>query len=379
MLYSYIKESFNQITIKIDESYWTEEKSAYYGESKTIYKKNKVDTIVIKQENTDNRLSLSDYNFNYLRYFQNYFRNAKTTFQIIKKEKEIFSPYKTTNKKEEYIEIIKIEDNRNGFLVKADYSFEPDKINYKKLQEDFLRVKDRDKRSKKIVSGEYDLFFRKKAAGILIHEIIGHLLEADISLKSDTPFKKDKLNKKVLPEHITIYDDILPTDTIDDEGIKMEPVILIDRGVLKNFISDYNYYLAGFGSSGRGKRENFRVPPLPRQNIISLTEGNKTEDEIISEIQNGILIDDINSGELNYSTLETTMFVKESFLIKNGKKSHPLKSFSIKMGVSDIIAKIGNISDTVYIGGWEGGCRKNGQLIRNGYKIPSFVISKIKF
>jgi predicted Zn-dependent protease len=379
MIFSYIKEHYNQLNLKIDNKSWIEEKNSGYGEAKTIYKKKKADTLVLKEKKEKKDIVLSNYNFENLRHLQNYFPNAIIDFHIQNNEREIFSPYKKTHKKKEYIETIKIEDRKNNILTKMGYTFIPDKIDYKQLKEDFLRVLDRNKRAIDIISGEYELFFRKRAAGILIHELIGHLLEADISLQANTPFKKENINKRILPEYITIYDDILPSDSIDDEGIIMESITLIKNGVLKNFISDYTHYLAGFNSNGRGRKENYKSPILPRQNIISLKHGIKDEDEIIKGINTGILIDDINSGELNYDTLEITLYIKESFYISKGDKSTPIKPFSIKMSVFDIIQKLTEISNKIYIGGWEGFCHKKGQLIRNGYKIPSYVISNIKF
>ncbi len=379
MIFSYIKEHYNQLSIIIDNRSWIEEKNSGYGEAKTIYKKKKSDIIILKEKKEKSDIVLTNYNFENLRHLQNYFPDAKIDFHIIKNEKEIFSPYKKTEKKNEYIETIKIENKTNNILTKMGYSFKQDNINYEKLKEDFLRVINRNERAVDVVSGEYKLFFRKRAAGILIHELIGHLLEADISLQSNTPFKKENINKQLLPEYITIYDDTLPTDTIDDEGIEMEKVILIQNGVLKSFISDYTHYLAGYNSNGRGRKGNYKSPILPRQNIISMEKGEKGEDEIIEYIGRGILIDDINSGELNYDTLEITLYIKESFYIKNGGKTTPIKPFSIKMSAFDIIKKLTEISNNIYVGGWEGVCRKKGQFIRNGYQIPSYVISNIKF
>ncbi|MBI5698907.1 TldD/PmbA family protein [Candidatus Saganbacteria bacterium] len=179
-------------------------------------------------------------------------------------------------------------------------------------------------------SGQMPVILSSSAGGTMIHEACGHSLEADFILKGTSVFT-GKLGQKVAAELVTVVDDpSLPgkfgSYNFDDEGTPSKTNILIENGILKNYLSDrYNSKALGLLSSGHGRRESFRTKPVPRMANTLIAPGKTSPDDIISSIKSGLLVKRMGGGEVNVTNGDFVFEVTEGYLIENGKISHPVR------------------------------------------------------
>jgi len=371
-------EQKENLEIRLNKKKWVKKNTAYLGESETVYQKSKIKTNKTNYEKKDSSLNLSeDYKQN-LKSISKELPDSKIVLRIININKTILSPENNKISKNEYLETVKIDSGTGkNYVESSSFAFSPGGLDFLKILNNFKHKKRENQRAIKITDEKREAVFSGRAAGTLIHEFLGHLLEADIASKNQNIFKLSNINKKILPSIITIYDIPKKDNEYDDEGLPLQKLSLIEKGVLKNFISDFFHYLLGFPSPGRGRREDFLCNPLPRQNIIAMKKGNHREKELIESIKNGVLLKNIKGGSINFNKLTYEFNVIEGFNIKNGKITHPLNNFLIKGNIITTLNNISMISDQLYTGGWQGICQKNKQLIRTGYKTPSFKINNI--
>ena len=182
--------------------------------------------------------------------------------------------------------------------------------------------------------GEMPVVMGAGGSGILLHEAIGHAFEADFNRKNTSIFS-DQLNKKVCNEHINVVDDgTIPFNrgsvNIDDEGIAGQKTYIVKEGILTSYLHDRisaKHY--GIPSTGNGRRESFRQMPIPRMRATYMEAGNVTEEEMISTVKKGIYASSFTNGQVQIGAGDFTFFVKDGYLIENGKLTQPIKDINI--------------------------------------------------
>jgi TldD protein len=230
--------------------------------------------------------------------------------------------------------------------------------------------------------GEMPVVMGAGGSGILLHEAIGHAFEADFNRKNISIFS-DLLNKKICDEHINVVDDgTIPFNrgavNIDDDGVEGQKTYIVRNGVLTSFLHDRisaKYY--GIPSTGNGRRESFRMMPIPRMRATYMEAGNVTEEEIIASVKNGIYAANFTNGQVQIGAGDFTFFVKNGYLIENGKLTQPIKDINIigngPKALADIIL-VGNNYE-MDNGSWT--CGKNGQSCPVTCGMPSALVSKL--
>ena len=377
MFFSEFKEKSDFFEVKISEGLRNYVNRRREGSSKTFYEKDGERKLeILSEKDLRGPFSFLFPERDTVEGFLKEWPQATAVFRIISRDIEILSPLGDRVQKEEYLETFKVSLKRGKNLIESSgFSFQKGGLDFKKIRELFSSYFKKAENPVKVEGGKYPVLFRGQAAGLIIHEFFGHLLEADISEKIKSPFVKERVGEKVLNENITIED---ISEKPDDEGIFKERVILVERGVLKGFLSDFSYSLKGFKPGGRGRRENFRVLPLPRQNLLVL-KSNKTEREksLLGRIKRGFLVERIKTGLLDYKSFDYEFYVTASFFIENGEISSFTDNFLIKGNFLNDFMKISEFSDSVYCNGYEGVCTKEEQRIRIGYKTPSFIVENL--
>ncbi|MFX0027766.1 MAG: TldD/PmbA family protein [Candidatus Hermodarchaeota archaeon] len=198
-------------------------------------------------------------------------------------------------------------------------------------------------------SGKHPVILDPRMTGLVAHESFGHGLEADQILRGRS-YLKPLLNKKVASEICTICDTATIENTIgtyffDDEGIKASKNILVENGILKDFIYDRRTAAAlNTTPKGNGRRESYAHPVHPRMTNTYFESGDYTFDEMVSEIKFGVLLvhgyfgmeDPLGGGMQNTS--------KKGYLIENGEKTKILKSVALTGNVLQVLNNIDAIS-----------------------------------
>jgi len=231
-------------------------------------------------------------------------------------------------------------------------------------------------------AGEMEVVLAAGSSGILLHEAIGHGMEADFNRK-DVSIFADKINKPVAESFVSIIDDatnpnIRGSINIDDEGNETEKTYLVENGILKSYLHDrisakhYNVK-----PTGNGRRESFRHMPQPRMRNTYMLPGPHKKEEIITSVKKGIFAETFTNGQVFIGAGDFTFYVKSGYLIENGKLTKPIKDINIIGNGPQVLKDIVMVADDFEMaeGGWT--CGKNGQGVPVSMGLPTVKVSKI--
>jgi len=229
--------------------------------------------------------------------------------------------------------------------------------------------------------GVYPVVISPLAGGTFIHEVIGHSLEADAVRKGISPVYSGKLGRKVASEKVTIIDDPaikgkFGSFEYDDEGTPAQKVVLIENGILKDYLYDRKEaFFNNRKSNGHGRRQAYNFTPIPRMGITFLDKGESTAEEIFKKVKKGIFVKKMGGGQVNPANGEFVFEVQEGYLIENGKIGHLLKKATLLGNGPEILKKINHIGGEV---GWaDGVCGKSGQGVPVSDGMPLTLIPEI--
>lgn len=219
-------------------------------------------------------------------------------------------------------------------------------------------------------------------SGVLLHEAVGHGLEADFIRKKTSLFA-GKLGQKVASEHVTVIDDGTLASArgslnVDDEGKPAQRKVLIENGILKGYLYDrLNADLMGQQSTGSGRRESFRHVPLPRMTNTFLAPGKYSPDEIVASVDKGLYCAQFGGGQVDISNGNFVFEVSEAYLIEKGRLTRPVKG-AMLIGVGPTaMQKVSMVgSDPAHDPGM-GTCGKNGQSVPVGVGLPTLRIDDL--
>ncbi|NOZ09377.1 MAG: TldD/PmbA family protein [FCB group bacterium] len=231
-------------------------------------------------------------------------------------------------------------------------------------------------------AGEMPVVLAAGSSGILLHEAIGHGMEADFNRKGVSIFA-DKLNKPVAKNFVTIVDNgtnpnIRGSLNIDDEGNDTAETRLVENGILRTYLHDRisagHYQTAPTGS---GRRQSFRFAPLPRMRNTYMLPGPHKKEEIIRSVKYGLYAESFTNGEVNIGAGDFTFYVKMGYLIEDGKITRPVKDINIIGNGPDVLSKVEMVADDFEMaeGGWT--CGKAGQGVPVSMGLPTIKVSGI--
>ncbi|MBK5254875.1 MAG: TldD/PmbA family protein [Vicinamibacteria bacterium] len=231
-------------------------------------------------------------------------------------------------------------------------------------------------------AGEMPIVLGAGASGILLHEAIGHGMEADFNRKG-TSIYADKIGKKVAHPFINIVDEgteegARGSINIDDEGNAVGRTNLVEDGVLTTYLHDSisaKHY--GVKPTGNGRRESYQYPPLPRMRSTYMLPGPHKKEEIIASVKKGLFCTNFTNGQVQIGAGDFTFYVKNGYLIEDGKLTRPIKDVNIIGNGPKVLERIDMVADDLTIdqGGWT--CGKDGQSVPVSQGIPTVRVSSI--
>jgi TldD protein len=218
--------------------------------------------------------------------------------------------------------------------------------------------------------------------GILLHEAIGHGLEGDFNRKGTSAFSK-LMGKQVAHSDITIVDDGTIQDrrgslNIDDEGNPTQRTVLIENGILKNYLQDtLNAKLMNMEITGNGRRESYAHIPMPRMTNTIMTNGKHNPDEIIKSVKKGIYAPNFGGGQVDITSGKFVFSSSLAWLIEDGNITQPIKGASIVGNGPDILKKVSMVGNDSSLDTGVGTCGKDGQSVPVGVGQPTLKIDEI--
>ncbi|MCX7770164.1 MAG: TldD/PmbA family protein [Proteobacteria bacterium] len=229
-------------------------------------------------------------------------------------------------------------------------------------------------------AGMLPCILSSESGGTLIHEAVGHGLEADLIDKGISIYK-DKLGEKVASSLITVVDDSTYNNgwgafLCDDEGTPAQKTVLIEKGILQNYLYDKYYaYKHKKTSTGNGRRQSYSYRPFPRMTNTLILQGTSKADELIKSFKRGILVNKMGGGQVNTLTGDFIFDVQEGYYIENGEIVHPIKQASIIGNGPKVLSEVEAVCDD--FGTAVGTCGKEGQGVPVGDGQPTLLIPSI--
>jgi TldD protein len=230
--------------------------------------------------------------------------------------------------------------------------------------------------------GEMPVILAPGDAGILLHEAIGHGLEADFNRKETSVFA-DRLGQRVAREEVSIVDDgTLPhlrgSINIDDEGIVAERTVLVENGVLRGYLHD-RISAAHYGvpPTGNGRRQSFRHAPLPRMRNTFMAAGPHDPKEIIASVKRGLYAQTFTNGQVTIGAGDFTFYVKWGYLIEDGRLTRPVKDVNVIGNGPAVLGRIEMVGNDPILseGGWT--CGKAGQMVPVSQGLPTVKVASM--
>jgi TldD protein len=231
-------------------------------------------------------------------------------------------------------------------------------------------------------AGEMEVVLAAGGSGILLHEAIGHGMEADFNRKAISIFS-DKIDKPVAEKFVNIVDDgtnlnLRGSLNVDDEGNDTEKTFLVENGILKTYLHDrISAKFYHVKPTGNGRRESFRFIPQPRMRNTYMLPGPHTKEEIIASVKKGLYAESFTNGEVFIGAGDFTFYVKSGFLIEDGKLTKPVKDVNIIGNGPEVLKNIVMVADDLKIDDGTWTCGKNGQGVPVSQGLPTVKVSKI--
>ena len=204
--------------------------------------------------------------------------------------------------------------------------------------------------------GTFPCVLGPRVVGILAHEALGHLAEADLTVSSSF---NGKLGEKVASDIVTIVDAPIKgtfgASKYDDEGVVMQPVYIIKEGIFSRLLTNREYaQKTGMPPCGCARAENFFFPPLIRMRNTFFEKGDYTKEELFEGIEFGYYCKDFRGGEADLSS-SFQIGIQEAFEIKNGEIGEPIKDLSISGIATEALFSIEGIGKELkFFGGYCG-------------------------
>lgn len=230
-------------------------------------------------------------------------------------------------------------------------------------------------------AGEMPVVLAPGHSGVLVHEAVGHLLEADFNRKKTSIFW-DKMGKEVASSQVTIFDDpTIPyfrgSYNIDDEGTYPKKTLLIEKGVMTGMLQDrLSARSMNRELTGHGRRQDYASIPIPRMSNTYIEKGEYAPEEIIKSVKRGFYASKYQGGQVEDSG-KFTFSVSSGFLIEEGKLQAPVKQATLIGTNIGILKDIEMIGSDLEFGLQTGTCGKEGQEVPVADGCPTIKISKM--
>ena len=218
-------------------------------------------------------------------------------------------------------------------------------------------------------SGEVPVVLAGGSGGILFHEACGHGLEADHIVK-DSSVYVGQVGKQVASPLVTLVDDGTVgtewgTFGVDDEGRPAQRNVLIEDGILTDYLWDYlRARKEGRLSSGNGRRQTYQHLPMVRMTNTFLLPGEDDADEIVAQTPHGVYVAKLGGGQVNTTTGDFVFGTTEAYLIEDGKITEPLRDANLIGNGPEILKRVDAVAKDFAM--TPGTCGKDGQSVPVG-------------
>ena len=231
-------------------------------------------------------------------------------------------------------------------------------------------------------AGEMEVVLGPGWPGILLHEAVGHGLEADFNRKGISAFS-GRIGQRVGSELCTVVDDGTIPDrrgslNVDDEGEATQKTVLIQNGVLRGYIQDkLSAGILRTTRTGNGRRESYEHIPMPRMTNTYMLAGADDPQEIIRSVRHGLYAVNFGGGQVDITNGKFVFSASEAYLIEDGKVTAPVKGATLVGDGPTVLTRVVAVGNDLKLDPGIGTCGKDGQSVPVGVGIPTIKISHL--
>jgi TldD protein len=231
-------------------------------------------------------------------------------------------------------------------------------------------------------AGEMTVVLGPGWPGILLHEAVGHGLEADFNRKGVSAFS-GRMGQKVASELCTVIDDGTINSrrgslNVDDEGHSTQRNVLIENGILRGYLQDkLSSSLLGSESTGSGRRESYAHIPMPRMTNTFMLSGESDPGDIIRSVPRGLYCVNFGGGQVDITSGNFVFSASESYLIEDGKLTRPVRNATLIGNGPEALKYVSMVGNDLRLDEGIGVCGKEGQSVPVGVGIPTIKIDRM--
>ena len=231
-------------------------------------------------------------------------------------------------------------------------------------------------------AGEMEVVLGSGWPGVLLHEAIGHGLEADFNRKKTSAFT-EMMGRRVASDKCTVVDNgTMPgrrgSLNVDDEGNPTANTVLIEKGILKGYLTDkLSARLMGMANTGNGRRESYQHIPMPRMTNTYMLAGEDAPEDIIRSVKRGVYAVNFGGGQVDITNGKFVFSASEAYMIEDGNVTAPLKNATLIGNGPDVLTRVSMVGSDLQLDEGIGVCGKDGQSVPVGVGIPTLKVDRL--
>jgi TldD protein len=231
-------------------------------------------------------------------------------------------------------------------------------------------------------AGEMEVVLGPGWPGVLLHEAVGHGLEADFNRKKTSAFA-GMIGRQVASPKVTVVDNgRMPSRrgslNVDDEGSATQETVLIENGVLKCYLSDkLSARLMGIPGTGNGRRESYQQIPMPRMTNTSMLAGEDDPHDIIRSVKRGLYAVNFGGGQVDITSGKFVFSASEAYLIEDGKVTAPVRDATLIGNGPEALKHVSMVGNDLALDEGIGTCGKDGQSVPVGVGMPTVKLDRM--
>jgi TldD protein len=231
-------------------------------------------------------------------------------------------------------------------------------------------------------AGEMEVVLGPGWPGILLHEAVGHGLEADFNRKGISAFS-GRIGQRVASELCTVVDDgTVPgrrgSLNVDDEGVPTQRTVLIENGILRGYLQDrLSAGVMRTTPTGNGRRESYEHIPLPRMTNTYMLAGSQDPQAIVRSVRQGLYAAYFGGGQVDITNGKFVFSASEAYLIEDGKITAPVKGATLIGDGPTVLTRVTAVGNDLQLDPGIGTCGKDGQSVPVGVGIPTIKVSRL--
>ena len=231
-------------------------------------------------------------------------------------------------------------------------------------------------------AGEMEVVLGPGWPGVLLHEAVGHGLEADFNRKKTSAFS-GLIGQQVASPKVTVVDNGTMQGrrgslNVDDEGVPTQENVLIENGILKGYLTDkMSARLMGTKSTGSGRRESYHHITMPRMTNTYMLNGDDMPGDIIRSVKKGLYAVNFSGGSVDITTGKFVFSASEAYLIEDGVVTRPVKGATLIGNGPEALKYVSMVGNDLALDEGIGTCGKQGQSVPVGVGMPTVKLDKM--